>query len=709
MKEVCWFVECGKVAVALSVVMLALASEAKLKTVWGVDDYVQDGLIANYDGILNAGKDNPHESDKGEWVDLVGGGKAALVKTESNLGSGEWKENGYRFEGASFFQTPAKITLGDEFTVQLVTDTDMSQIDSSHQYPNIWACGEFSIYLTHTSDANIAKKNVTWKEDAYTDKEHASKNNRRPLFKWEGKYVNAAFDATYSYMVQTPYWINEEKNRIERTNPVTVPSLKYTWGGRATTSGSPNDCSRGVIHAWRAYSRKLTDVELAWNRAVDEIRFRGVNVLPATNVVVEADALRRNGNEMPGTYMVEGEHTFTAAKTTVGCNAYQPIGYQISQWNEDNQDWDDPVSYEGTSYKYVVSETSPKVRLSWLWEYTDGVERVGVKHYIQDGLIANYDGIENAGKDNPHESTKKEWVDLISGTTATLVRTDTTQDSGEWTDFGYRFMGYSYFRTANEIELGSEFTIQLATDMYIGFIDDEHEYPNIWGESGDFSFYLNRSGENYIAATNLYFKEDNFSGDGSRPYFDWKGKYINAAFADGCSYMTDTPYWISENHYSKKHAETTPVPSAKCLWGGRTSSRYCSRGVIHAWRAYSRKLTDTELAWNRDIDEIRFRGALPTTISNAVVVGTLNKSLEGNENGVYLLTGSYTFTANRMTENGVTYAPKYDVESWDAEAGEWKVTASGIGGECMLRKADSIVPRKVLWKWFKEGFSVIVR
>jgi hypothetical protein len=71
MKEKCVLVKCGRIAVALSFTMLALVSEAKLKTVWDVDDYVQDGLVANYDGIKNAGKDNPHESTREEWVDLV--------------------------------------------------------------------------------------------------------------------------------------------------------------------------------------------------------------------------------------------------------------------------------------------------------------------------------------------------------------------------------------------------------------------------------------------------------------------------------------------------------------------------------------------------------------------------------------------------------------------------------------------------------------
>ena len=151
------------------------------------------------------------------------------------------------------------------------------------------------------------------------------------------------------------------------------------------------------------------------------------------------------------------------------------------------------------------------------------------------------------------------------------------------------------------------------------------------------------------------------------------------------------------------------MPSGKIHWGGRTSRGYCSKGVIYAWRAYSRKLTDAELAWNREIDEIRFHDALPMTIPNAVAVASSRTGLEANEEGVYLLAGSYAFTANRKFVEGVTYLPKFKVESWDGEAKEWKVAASGTGGECVLSQTDSTVPRRIVWSWLKEGFSVIVR
>jgi hypothetical protein len=310
--------------------LLALVAQAKLKTTWDVTDYVQDGLIANYDGIKNAGKDNPHDSTRNEWVDLVSGGTAKLVFPDSTKDSGEWKDTGYRFEGGSYFETPAKLTLGNEFTVQLVTDTDMSRIDASHQYPAMWACGEFSIYLIHTSDTNVEKKNIAWKEDSYTDTNQSDKTTRRPIFQWDAKYVNAAFDAEYSYMVQTPYWIDEEKNRFERKDPATVSAQNYTWGGRKSggKNGQPlnaNCCSRGMIYAWRAYSRKLTNEELAWNRQVDEIRFRGSNMPPATNIVIEADSLGLNGTEPAGAYVVDGEHTFTAESVTIGGKTYDTV------------------------------------------------------------------------------------------------------------------------------------------------------------------------------------------------------------------------------------------------------------------------------------------------------------------------------------------------------------------------------------------------
>ena len=120
-------------------------------------------------------------------------------------------------------------------------------------------------------------------------------------------------------------------------------------------------------------------------------------------------------------------------------------------------------------------------------------------------------------------------------------------------------------------------------------------------------------------------------------------------------------------------------------------------------------LTDAELARNRDVDEVRFHGRHPVSISNAVVVATAQNAFSATEEGTYLLTGAHEFTAERRQMDGVTYAPAHSVETWDAEAGTWAKSAKIPGGSCVLRQADGTAPRRIVWSWQKEGFSVILR
>ena len=180
------------------------------------------------------------------------------------------------------------------------------------------------------------------------------------------------------------------------------------------------------------------------------------------------------------------------------------------------------------------------------------------------------------------------------------------------------------------------------------------------------------------------------------------------------SYLAETPYWINQQPNRREHiAEITPVPALKYTWGGRFTSKNtaaaCTRGVFYAWRAYSRKLTDAELAWNRDVDEVRFRHALPTTMSNAVVVVSAHNSFSAAEDGVYALGGSYTFTASQQRLGNSIYTPKYAVETWNNTTKEWVRTAEAESDRCVLNEADGTAPRRIVWQWRKEGFSLILR
>ena len=694
--------------------LAALGANATLKT-WDVDDYVQDGLIVHYDAIRNVGANLPHDSTATSWVDISpsGAGGAATEKLAvDGQERGAWTDIAYSTSGWTYMQMANAIALGLEFTVQVACDIDKSyyktEIDSNKNYPSPFACGEFGFYLDRTYESIRAKTNLNWKTDDYSSPGY---KNNRPSMNWvNGNYINAAMDYSNMYFTVADTWPTA---KAKTTPGISIPALTYTFGGRSGRDGG--NCTLGKYHSVRIYSRKLTNDEMKWNRTLDEMRFFGANILPVTNVIVMADALGRTGAEPAGMYTVDGSHIFSAGNVTTNGNTYEIAGYMLSQWDAGINDWGNAVFHSGATYEHVVSASQPKVRLAWIWHLATGIERLDVTHYVQDGLIANYDGIRNLGAHLPHSSSGKEWIDTVGGSSATLKETTSGTDYGEWTDSGYRFDGYSYFEAGNKITLGSEFTVQLVNDAEMSDIDDLHSYHVFWA-NGEFSIYLDRSYATAIAATNIYWKDDLYANAGgrARPYFSWKGKYLSASMDATYSYLAETPYWINQQPNRREHiAEITPVPALKYTWGGRFTSKNtaaaCTRGVFYAWRAYSRKLTDAELAWNRDVDEVRFRGALPTTMSNAVVVVSAHNSFSAAEDGVYALGGSYTFTASQQRLGNSVYSPKYAVETWNNATKEWVRTTEAESDRCVLNEADGTAPRRIVWKWRKEGFSLILR
>ena len=694
--------------------LAALGANATLKT-WDVDDYVQDGLIVHYDAIRNVGANLPHDSTATSWADISPsglGGAATEMLAVSGKERGTWTDNAYSTSGWTYMQMANTITLGLEYTIQIACDLDKGYWKEElggNNYPCPFANGEFGIYLDRSYDGARGKTNLYWKTDAYSNN---GASGNRPSCVWtKGNYVNLAMTPSNMFLTGAAQWPNAVTRNVK---DVPVPALTYTFGGRSGRSGG--NCTLGDYHSVRIYSRKLTDSELEWNRMVDEIRFHDTYTFPVTNVFVAADVLGGNGAEGPGFHMVVGSHVFTAGNVTIGGATYQPVGYALATWDASSGFWGEPVTYEGTSYTYVASESSPAVRLAWIWRLASGIARLDVGNYVQDGLIAHYDGVHNMGAGQLHSNVATTWADLVRGDAGIFKKTVSGTSYGNWTDTGFYFDGYSYFETEKKLTLGGAFTVQLVVDTERGVIDSDHPYPNVWG-SGEFSVYLDRSYAAAIAATNLTWKTDQYNGGSSstRARFPWDGKYANAAFDDQYVYLVQTPYWDDGNTYSRRvHTVSSPtVPALKYSWGGRygssNSANRCSRGYVYAWRAYSRKLTDSELAWNRDVDEVRFRNALPTTMSNAVVVVSAHDSFMAAEDGVYALGGSYTFTASQQRLGNSIYTPKYAVETWNNATKEWVRTAEAESDRCVLNEADGTAPRRIVWQWRKEGFSLILR
>jgi len=709
-------------AVALYASTFALASYAKLKTSWDVGDYVQDGLIAHYDGIRNAGAALPHDSTATTWVDIApnqtsGGATVSLAKSGKDKGS--WTSKGYAVSGWSYLKMANAITLGMEYTIQIACDVDLPYYkpELTDNYPCPFGSGEFGFYLARYA-SSPQNNTLTWKTDAYSN---SGSSGNRPSFNWSGgRYINAAMTAERMYMTQDASWSYYRDRNVDN---VAVPALTYTFGGRSGRNGG--NCTTGEYYSVRIYSRKLTDTELAWNRAIDERRFHEKNVMPYTNVVVKAsltDGLC--GTEPPGVYAVDGEHTFTAPDTkTVSLYGndcvYSLEGYRIQEWDSVNRAWTEGETFAGNSYTYSdASPQSTMVRLTWLWRLESGIRRLDVCDYIKDGLISQFDGIRNVAEDEPHDSSSAVWKDLAYYGNHATNRPCVYMQEGYWVSNAYHFAGKSCMETVLPITLGSEFTIQVACDVDI--IDDGRTYPSLWAAKTDtlsdqFAVFIERT-DGFIGTTTLVWKVDKYSNAGSssnRPQLRWaEGKFLNAAFDTDRMYLTDTVKWPAGVVRGTPGVE---IPSLLYSMGGRFQggdaggTNMCHRGDFYQVRYYTRKLTDFELAWNRDVDEVRYYGGLPTTISNAVVVARAQEGFSSAEDGVYLLTDTYEFTAEKRKIDGVSFAPAYTIETWDSTADAWVKSSRESGESCVLKQSESTAPRRIVWSWHKEGFSVTVR
>lgn len=100
-----------------SIMLASHGAWAALKT-WDVGDYVQDGLVAHYDGIRNAGAELPHDPEATAWADISPNGTAGTATMQlgaANHEYGTWTSNAFSTSGWTYFQMANAIALGGEF------------------------------------------------------------------------------------------------------------------------------------------------------------------------------------------------------------------------------------------------------------------------------------------------------------------------------------------------------------------------------------------------------------------------------------------------------------------------------------------------------------------------------------------------------------------------------------------------------------------
>jgi len=652
--------------------------------------YIQSGLVGHFDAIRNAGLNLPHSSSTRTWKNLVSGYPDASFNTSN----GRWLDDGFYFTGDvhAIVNSPGIDVAGQFMSIQIATTVDWNAQSSGS--------GWYAIFFgNQNNDTDIyfnnSRKNNTLIFNADT---HGTTSNR-PQLSWDGRYATAILGDGVSYLVQNTT-LTDGRTRTNKT----IPARQFTWGGQQNNS---KYYVKGTFHAVRIYAKALVDSEIAWNRMLDEVRYRGADT--NVNVIVESNVAGVEATEVSGKYMVNGQHVFTApaSVTANGC-VYAPSGYSLEVWDAAANCWSAAEAHDGeTSFAYTNCLARAKVRIIWNWTLQSGVKKYDADSYLQGGLLLNYDGIRNVGLAKPHSMSTATWANLGSlGASQDAVRGSVSGNAqGEWSEKGYVFKGANYFTAGGTADFGQRITAQVVTDSSPTWRNTyKRRWPSPLGcTESDNTFLIYGNNNGYL--NNTYHFRAVHMNDNARQIGSWNGRFFNAIIS------TNT-LWFSDGETTQSDSAGTFVKNADELTmvvgSSKADDNYAARcfaGRIHAARWYNRVLTEAEIKYNNDIDWCRFFGATGRSEETDLIeVRSGHPEIVLDDDGVYIVRGSgntLTVSAPATTNIGNhAYAcTGYCIETWDSSASTWTTPVQTAGTTCVLTGTTGGANRRVTWLW----------
>lgn len=202
-------------------------------------DYIQDGLIAMWDGIENAGW-GIHDPNATTWIDLIGGLIASSIDP-SQVGADFMLS-----DGIHRCYLPSLPSM-EKFTIEMV----VSDIKRKVSWSSVWAASNDnnSIGWPNTSSTTI-----NWKYFS-----------NRPGVSFDGGTLTALADGTTSGRLI----VNGQSSSSS------VSGSHLSWGTSSLQWSNPWGNNRGTLrnHCIRIYSRVLTPEEIQHNNKIDKERF----------------------------------------------------------------------------------------------------------------------------------------------------------------------------------------------------------------------------------------------------------------------------------------------------------------------------------------------------------------------------------------------------------------------------------------------------
>ena len=298
-----------------------------------------------------------------------------------------------------------------------------------------------------------------------------------------------------------------------------------------------------------------------------------------------------------------------------------------------------------------------------------------IKNYVPDGLIIQYDAIDNEGT-GVHNGEAAVWKNL--GSLGSLYDC-TLSANGSWSEDGKALScsgaGYAAEASNGRGPLYSTIEgafIRVSDGTMVNAYSTYAKNERVLAFSGSTACFL--SGDNAPAVTGVAANEY------QQLAATYAGNMVAAVYKGGTK--IDSPTVVKLNSvYATNNGLTL---------GSRRSSGLETRwtGKIHTVRFYERVLTDDELLFNANIDKIRFEGADPATL--VWPDGVRYSPEKGIETRIKV---TYDSTYGSVSANGEPLPSGSEV--WlavgDAQA-SLTLTATGLGSGSFVswRRADGL-------------------
>ncbi len=312
----------------------------------------------------------------------------------------------------------------------------------------------------------------------------------------------------------------------------------------------------------------------------------------------------------------------------------------------------------------------------------------GTSHYVQDGLIACWDGVENAGLGR-HAASTETWTDTIGNVSFALTNVVVAEDR-------MVFSGSSYGKLTADAT-GATFALAQSGTLEVVYASDTGTGAQLIVQSSTTSgVSLGLYNGNRLVAANsssptISYTSGTATNTVAIRYLD--GKAQNSFFVNGVSTQKGS------NDYWKNSNTTTTLGALSNLTG-------FFKGAIYCIRIYNRQLTNEELAANHAVDIRRFYQGHPFGGDVLTISGAPDEY--GNPSPQY---GTTVFDLDDgeslnvscpsvWTNNSETIAAA--CVGWKLYDDDDNVVSNGVGNAFTYVHPTPAAFRRLEWQWARK-------